>query len=259
MSQTYNIYIGFDPKEEVAYEVLKWNLERIAKNPLNIYPLKKSILEKIGLYNREYTEENGQKIDKIDSKPFSSDFSFTRFLVPALSMYKGWALYMDCDMYPRSDICELFEEYNDPFHALYCVKHEYTPEDDTKMDNQKQELYYRKNWSSLMLFNCEHPQNQMLTPNVVNTQTGQYLHKFGWLPDKPADIGSIHEEWNWLDGHSPEELEAKNVHFTTGGPWFYNWKCKREMDGKYAAEWNNDAVYMQTIGVLKDEVHKYFL
>ena len=146
MSQTYNIYIGFDPKEEAAYEVLKWNLERIAKNPLNIYPLKKSILEKIGLYNREYTEENGQKIDKIDGKPFSSDFSFTRFLVPALSMYKGWALYMDCDMYPRSDICELFEEYNDPFHALYCVKHEYTPEDDTKMDNQKQELYYRKNW-----------------------------------------------------------------------------------------------------------------
>ena len=174
-------------------------------------------------------------------------------------MYKGWALYMDCDMYPRSDICELFEEYNDPFHALYCVKHEYTPEDNTKMDNQKQELYYRKNWSSLMLFNCEHPQNQMLTPNVVNTQTGQYLHKFGWLPDKPADIGSIHEEWNWLDGHSPEDLEAKNVHFTTGGPWFYNWKCKREIDGKYAAEWNNDAVYMQTIGVLKDEVHKYFL
>ena len=81
MSQTYNIYIGFDPKEEAAYEVLKWNLERIAKNPLNIFPLKKNILEKIGLYTREYTEENGQKIDKIDGKPFSSDFSFTRFLV----------------------------------------------------------------------------------------------------------------------------------------------------------------------------------
>ena len=259
MSQTYNIYIGFDPKEEAAYEVLKWNLERIAKNPLNIFPLKNNVLEKIGLYNREYTEENGQKIDKIDGKPFSSDLSFTRFLVPALTMYKGWALYMDCDMYPRSDICELFEEYNDPFHALYCVKHEYAPKDNTKMDNQKQELYYRKNWSSLMLFNCEHPQNQMLTPHVVNTQTGQYLHKFGWLPDKPADIGGINEEWNWLDGHSHEDLVAKNVHFTTGGPWFFNWKCKREMDGKYAAEWNNDAVYMQTIGVLKDEVHKYFL
>ena len=259
MSQTYNIYIGYDSKEEIAYRILKWNLERISKNPLNIFPLKKGILEKIGMYNREYTVENGQKIDKIDGKPFSSEFSFSRFLVPALNMYQGWALYMDCDMYPRSDICELFEEYNDPFHAIYCVKHEYAPDDNTKMDNQKQEQYYRKNWSSLMLFNCEHPQNQMLTPYVVNTQTGQYLHKWGWVPAKPADIGAIHEERNWLAGHSPEELEAKNVHFTTGGPWFYNWKCKREMDGKYAAEWNNDAVYLQTIGVLKDEVHKYFL
>ena len=144
MSQTYNIYIGYDSKEEIAYRILKWNLERIAKNPLNIFPLKKGILEKIGMYNREYTVENGQKIDKIDGKPFSSEFSFSRFLVPALNMYQGWALYMDCDMYPRSDICELFEEYNDPFHAIYCVKHEYAPKDNTKMDNQKQEQYLPK-------------------------------------------------------------------------------------------------------------------
>ena len=161
MTQTYNIYVGYDPKEEIAYEILKWNLERIAKNPVNIFPLRKDILEKIGMYSREYTDIKGQKIDKIDGKPFSSDFSFSRFLVPALNMYQGWALYMDCDMYPRSDICELFEEYNDPFHPIYCVKHEYTPENSTKMDNQKQEQYYRKNWSSLMLFNCEHPQNKM--------------------------------------------------------------------------------------------------
>ena len=89
MTQTYNIYIGYDPKEEIAYEILKWNLERIAKNPLNIFPLRKDILEKIGMYNREYTDIKGQKIDKIDGKPFSSDFSFSRFLVPALNMYQG--------------------------------------------------------------------------------------------------------------------------------------------------------------------------
>ena len=137
MTQTYNIYVGYDPKEEIAYEILKWNLERIAKNPVNVFPFRKDILEKIGMYNREYTDIKGQKIDRIDGKPFSSDFSFSRFLVPALNMYQGWALYMDCDMYPRSDICELFEEYNDPFHPLYCVKHEYIPENSMKRSRQR--------------------------------------------------------------------------------------------------------------------------
>ena len=113
------------------------------------------------------------------------------------------------------------------------------------MDGKAQEPYKRKNWSSLMMFNCEHHYNEKLTIDEINTKPGRWLHTFQWLPDKEADIGTIPEEWNWLDGHSPEDLEAKNVHFTTGGPWFKNWGGKRNQDNKYAVEWCNDAKWLQ--------------
>ena len=245
------VYIGYDPKEDVAYEVLKFTIERIAVDNVRIVPIKRNLVERMGIYNRKYTVKDGQYIDNIDGKPFSSEFSFTRFLVPALNMYQGWALYMDCDMYLRTDINELFEEYNMDYYPLYCVKHNYEPEDSTKMDGRKQENYRRKNWSSLMLFNCGHPLNKDLTPLEVSTKTGGWLHGFEWLPDKEADIGTIHEEWNWLDNHSPEELEAKNVHFTTGGPWFKEWKCARSIDGRYAAEWNGDYTYLAGNGKIE--------
>ena len=94
------------------------------------------------------------------------------------------------------------------------------------MDNKVQEPYRRKNWSSLIMFNCAHDAHKSLTIDDVNTRMGRWLHGFEWLPDKEADIGKIPEEWNWLDGHSDTKLEAKNVHFTTGGPWFENWQCR---------------------------------
>ena len=121
------------------------------------------------------------------------------------------------------------------------------------MDGKEQQPYRRKNWSSLMMFNCGHEENKKLTPEVVNTQTGRWLHGFGWLPDKEADIGKIPEEWNWLDGHSPEDLEAKNVHFTTGGPWFKDWNPRGPVDSKYAVEWSNDAQWLQLKGYTKNE------
>ena len=166
-------------------------------------------------------------------------------------MYEGWALYMDCDMYLRTDINELFEEYNTDYYPLYCVKHQYEPGDGFKMDGRVQQNYRRKNWSSLMLFNCSHELNKKLTPEVVNTMPGGWLHGFEWLPDKDSDIGTIHEEWNWLDNHSPEDMRAKNVHFTTGGPWFKDWTCSRATDGKYAAEWNGDYTYLVGTGKLE--------
>ena len=128
------VYIGYDPKEDVAYEVLKFTIERIAVDNVRIVPIKRNLVERMGIYNRKYTVKDGQYIDNIDGKPFSSEFSFTRFLVPALNMYQGWALYMDCDMYLRTDINELFEEYNMDYYPLYCVKHNYEPEDSTKME-----------------------------------------------------------------------------------------------------------------------------
>ena len=102
-----------------------------------------------------------------------------------------------------------------------------------------------------MLFNCGHELNKSLTPMVVNSESGSYLHQFKWLPGRDSLIGSIHEEWNWLDNHSPEEIEAKNVHFTTGGPWFKGWTSSRKIDGQYAAEWNADYTYLAGTGQIK--------
>jgi len=249
--QPNTVYIGYDPKEDVAYEVLKFTIERIAVDNVRIVPIKRPVVERMGIYNRKYDIIDGQHIDKIDGHPFSSEFSFTRFLVPALNMYQGWALYMDCDMYLRTDINDLFEEYKMDYFPLYCVKHKYAPGEGLKMDGQIQENYRRKNWSSLMLWNCGHELNQKLTVADVNKRTGRWLHGFGWLPDKEGDIGTIHEEWNWLDNHSSPDIEAKNVHFTTGGPWFRDWKCGRDIDGQYAAEWNGDYTYLAGHGKIK--------
>jgi hypothetical protein len=160
-------------------------------------------------------------------------------------MYEGKALFMDSDMYVRADINELFDICEMDYYPVWCVHHKYEPVKSTKMDGKVQEPYRRKNWSSLMMFNCGHELNKRLTPEVVNTQTGRWLHGFEWLPDKEADIGRIPEEWNWLDGHSSPELDAKNVHFTTGGPWFNAWKPRGEIEGKYAVEWCNDAQWLQ--------------
>ncbi len=245
------VYIGYDPKEDTACEVLKFTIERISGKNIRVIPLRKDILEHIGIYTRKSQIIHGQPYDVIDGKPFSTEFSFSRFLVPALNMYEGKALFMDSDMYLRADINELFDLCDMDYYPVYCVHHKYEPENKIKMDGKEQHTYPRKNWSSLMMFNCGHIENKKLTPNVVNTQTGRWLHGFGWLPDKEADIGRIPEEWNWLDGHSPVELEAKNVHFTTGGPWFKNWKCSRATDGKYAAEWNGDYTYLVGTGKLQ--------
>jgi|TARA_R110000744_G_scaffold80448_1_gene157938 hypothetical protein len=253
--QINTVYIGYDEREDTAYEVLKFSIERTASKPIQVRPLKKDTLKRMNMYTRESEIIKGQPYDTIDGRPFSTDFSFSRFLVPALNMYQGKALYMDCDMYVRSDISELFDICDMDYYPLWCVHHKYEPENKIKMDGKEQHAYPRKNWSSLMMFNCGHDLNQHLTPDVVNTQTGRYLHNFGWLPDKEGDIGQIPEEWNWLDGHSDPELKAKNVHFTTGGPWFERWKPRvsHRADGDYAIEWCNEAKWLQMNGLLKQD------
>ena len=238
------VFIGYDPKEKAACSVLKYLLVENSPKPIDVRFLRKDILELMGMHFRPYEIVNGQYIDKIDQRPFSTEFSFSRFLIPALMMYEGWALYMDCDMYPRTDINELFEEYDNDFYPLYCVKHNYEPSDSHKMDGREQLVYPRKNWSSFVLWNCGHELNRKLTPFEVNNRSGKFLHRFEWLPDKDSAIGSIHEEWNWLDGHSSEDIKPKNVHFTTGGPWFKEWNVKRPIDGMYASEWNADYSFL---------------
>ena len=238
------VFIGYDPKEKVAAQVLKYLIEANSPKDIIVKFLRKDILEHINMFNRTFEMVNNQMIDSIDQKPFSTEFTFTRFLVPALMQYEGWALFMDCDMYPRTDVNEIFEEYNDEFYPLYCVKHDYEPEDKFKMDGREQTQYNRKNWSSLMLWNCGHELNRELTPFMVNNKTGNYLHTFGWLPNKNSAIGGMTEDWNWLDGHSDTKIDPKMVHFTTGGTWFKEWKCKREKDGLMATEWNSDYSYL---------------
>ena len=244
------VYVGYDPKEHTAYEVLKFSLERISTKPVRVIPLRRDILTKIGIYTRKHNSIGGQDYDEIDGKPFSTQFSFSRFLIPALNMYEGLALYMDSDMYVRSDISELFDMCKDNYYAIHVVKHKYEPTNKTKMDGKEQHVYPRKNWSSLIMFNCGHELNQKLTPQEVNTKSGRWLHTFNWLPEKEADIGTIPEEWNWLDNHSSSDINAKNVHFTTGGPWFKDWGSKRDIDNKYAIEWSNDAQWLQMQGIL---------
>jgi hypothetical protein len=198
---------------------------------LHIVELHEAGLRQAGFYDRPFHWDGSQRVDDRDGKPFSTDFSFTRFLVPALNLYRGWALFVDADFMFRADVKELFE-LADPKYAAMCVHHDYRPAETVKMDGQKQELYNRKNWSSLVLWNCEHPANRFLTAKAVNFMRGSFLHGFGWL--KPEQIGSVPEYWNWLEGWSDERIEPKAVHFTRGVP-----SMKGYENVPYADEWRH--------------------
>jgi len=209
------IYIGYDPKEAVAYHTLAHSLQRHSSIPVSIAPLMQSQLRNIYTRARGPTE--------------STEFSLTRFLVPALSEYRGWSLFMDCDMLCRADIAELaaFAERS-PEKAVLLCKHDYTPGPARKFLNQVQTVYPRKNWSSVMLFN--NARCTALTPSYVNTATGLDLQRFNWLDD--ALIGELPLEWNWLVGEYAHNPNAKVVHFTIGGPYFDEYRgCD------YAGEW----------------------
>jgi hypothetical protein len=224
------IWIGFDPREEIAAAVFKKSiLEFDATHDVQYLMLGK--LE--GVFTREFEYRDGQMYDKATNAPCSTEFSFTRFLVPYLESYNGWALFCDCDMLALANPTEIME-YADPKYAVMCVKHEHHPSEDEKMDAKIQTRYFRKNWSSFVLWNCGHPLNRLLTPQTINKQTGRWLHAFGWLDDEY--IGELPEAWNWLEGISPTtndiQRDVKNVHFTRGGPWFKNWQ-----DVEFADEW----------------------
>jgi len=214
------IFIGYDSRENIAYQVAKASLLKHSSIPLEITPIVQNDLRYRGIYQREP--------DALSS----TEFSFTRFLTPYLAGYKGWALFCDCDFLFRGDIAAI-TDYMDGAKAVMCVPHEYKPTEAVKMDGKAQHQYPRKNWSSFVLFNCEHPQVKMLTPEVVNTQTGMYLHRFQWLTDDL--IGELPIAFNYLEGwHTKNDCPNPiAVHFTRGGPWFNEWQ-----NVEYAAEWN---------------------
>ena len=231
--ETYNavipIYIGWDTREEAAYAVAVRSLIRHATCQLHIRRLDDRPLRFNKIYTRDWHSDGNQKFDNLDGKPFSTEFSFARFLVPAMEMYQGWAMFVDCDFLFRADIAQLFS-LRDPKYAVQVVKHRHVPDNTEKMDGQIQSKYHRKNWSSMILWNCAHPSNKFLTVEQVNNRPGQWLHSFAWLQDR--DIGELPVEWNWLVGHSDQSVDPKAVHFTDGGPWFDEYR-----DVPYASEW----------------------
>lgn len=215
------MWIGHDSREADATHVCAKSLHRHASIPLHVQLVHEPSLRHAGLYRRDWTVEEGRRIDTRDGKPFSTSFSFARFLVPALMQWRGVALFCDCDFLFLDDVAELMAQF-DPGFAVQVVKHAPLAETGTKMDGQAQQPYFRKNWSSLVLWNCGHPSNQRITPFLVNSQSGQYLHAFSWLDDD--EIGELDPDWNWLAGvqalpdHGAGPTTPKAVHFTLGVP-----------------------------------------
>ena len=203
------IFIGWDSREDIAYQVAKLSIENCASVPVEIVPLKQHELREQGLYTRE--------IDKLAS----TEFTFTRYLIPELCDFEGWALFIDCDFVFLDDVKKLFDQADDRY-AIMCAQHDYAPREGVKMDGKAQTNYPRKNWSSMMLINCGHLSNKYLTKNLVNNEdkTGAYFHRFTWLSD--LEIGSLSHTWNWLVGwyREPQDGKPQALHYTEGGPWF---------------------------------------
>lgn len=216
MIEPLTIFIGYDEREHDAYEVCRASLLRHASRPLHIVRLDQAALRRAGWYRREWRQEGRNRIDLGDLKPFSTDFAFTRFFVPALNLYQGWALFCDCDFLFTADIAQVFDLADDKY-AVMCVKHDHNPTEATKMGGVAQTRYHRKNWSSLTLWNNAHPENALLTGYVVNQWPGGWLHAFSWLKDDL--IGEIPCEWNWLAGvNEPLATTPAGIHFTLGIP-----------------------------------------
>jgi hypothetical protein len=214
-----NIYVGYDSREQEAYQVCEYSLRKYASTDLDIRPLKHLELRKQGIFDRPWrVRETGQMVDERDGQPFSTEFSFTRFLVPHLAKRRGiedWVMFVDCDFLFLDDVAKIFRTVVDEEKPVWVVKHQYRPSTGIKMDGCVQTTYNRKLWSSLILFNCQGDFDWLLQPRLVNWMPGSYLHQFQWLKDD--QIGAIPEAWNWIPHHSPGTPKA--VHFTEGMPF----------------------------------------
>lgn len=224
-TQPFTVYIGWDSREAVVSYVAAHSILERTQSLVSIRYLKHRELRASGNFTRPWLVDSctGNYTDLIDNKPFSTEFSHTRFLVPELMKYKGWALFMDADMIFLSDIKRLFSFCN-PNYAVMCVKHNHAVSDTSKkMDGRQQLHYHRKNWSSFVLWNCAHPANKELTKEKVSFMSGKDLHSFAWLDD--SQIGTLPIEYNYISGVSPKlPVEFGNrphvIHYTEGGPWF---------------------------------------
>jgi lipopolysaccharide biosynthesis glycosyltransferase len=208
------VFIGYDSREIVAYNVLAHSINRHAKAPVSIAPVMLSQLE--GVFRREKNPLQ------------STEFSFSRFLVPWMCDYQGWAIFMDCDMLVREDIAKLWA-LRDERYAVQVVKHMHVPKEEVKFLGAVQTKYEKKNWSSVMLLDCA--KCRALTPEFVNQASGLELHQFKWLGND-ALIGELPSRWNHLVAYDPHRADASLLHYTIGGPWFKEYEAT-----DYADDW----------------------
>jgi len=232
-----SIYIGYDPREHQAFTVARWSANQHSSVRTKVHGIALQHVQSLGWYNRPTkVDEQGRAIDVISEAPMSTEFAITRFLVPELVRKQGkggWALFMDCDVLVRRDLDWLFWRAEaSPDKALFCVQHDHKPDQVTKMDGRVQQQYARKNWSSVMLLNVDHPANQALTIDLINTVPGRDLHRFCWLEDQ--HIGWLPHEWNYLVGYSQSTIDPAIVHWTSGGPWFPQYA-----NAPFADEWRD--------------------
>lgn len=212
--EPFRVFVGYDPREAAAFSVLAHSIHARASHPVTVAPLMLSQLN--GVLTRER--------DPLQS----TDFSFSRFLTPYFSEYRGWSLFMDCDMVMLDDIAELWK-LRDERYAVMCVKHHHVPKEEQKFLGETQTKYAKKNWSSVMLFN--NAKCTALTVDYVNTASGLELHQFKWLESEGL-IGELPLRWNLLADVNDRIENPGLVHYTIGGPYFSEY---RNCD--YAAEW----------------------
>ena len=200
-----NLYIGYDEREAIAYHVFCHSVIKNTSIPVKITPL---VLSQLKEFNETHQDR-------------SNDFVYSRFLTPYLNEFNGWAIFADGDMICQADLKELIV-MADPNKALMVVKHDYQTKASIKYLGNINENYPRKNWSSVILWNCSHPKHKILTPEFVSNQTGKFLHRFSWLDDN--DIGELPVEWNWLACEYEKNTDAKLIHYTLGTPCFKDFR-----------------------------------
>ena len=205
MADCIKIVVGFDQREAIAYHTFSQSVLEKSSLPVLFLPLSINTL-------KGYKETHNDK---------SNDFVYSRFLTPYLHNFEGWAIFADGDMVCQSDIKELWD-LRDETKALQVVMHDYKTRFNQKYLGNTNENYPRKNWSSLILWNCSHPKHKVLTPDFISSQTGKYLHRFSWLDDE--DIGELPIDWNWLAIEYPNNPKAKIIHYTLGTPCFKDYR-----------------------------------
>lgn len=217
MTDHVRLFAGYDPRESAVYHVLTQSIIETASVPVSITPLHKGMLDNF----------DGQQDG-------TNAFIYSRFLVPSLMEFDGWAMYCDSDMLFRADIADLWD-MRDESKAVMVCKHEYETRHHRKFIGTPLEAdnlsYPCKNWSSLILWNCSHPAHKVLTKDFVAEAGGRYLHRFSWL--RPDQIGSLPLSWNWLCGELPYNEYARLIHTTLGAPGFLGYATS-----DYSEEWH---------------------